>query len=550
MTELPRIMDTKAYINRLHRIRQLNRKDKHYINKDLYRWLCKDISLIEAYGNIKNNTCTFTPGIESATLEGFGRKNLDLLLSKLQSETWQPQPARKVMIPKSGKEEKRPLGVQGPEEEVVQSAVYRILEAIYEPIFLDFSYGFRPKRGCHTALRDVSQKYDGISLVIEGDIKGMYDNVNHHTLINLLKKKISDERFIALIWKLLRAGYMDVTDTLIKAEVGTVQGSIVSPILTNIYLHELDVYMKDYVTNSANARTEIRSSKIKTPVYMKLATKIQSLERELKAITEGKAIKDCTKQQLVQELHLLKKQALQTLIDRDPKTRVYFHRYADNFIIGIAGSRKLAESLKTETGQFLQNTLKLTYNQDQTKVTDIRKRPALFLGHEIIIDTSTKLKKMHIEGNSFFVKHTTENFVRLKAPMTLVVNRMHLQGFCNGEGKPTPKRNWISQQDNQILSLYNATIRRYFNFYKGCHYQHRLGRIWYIMQYSCAMTLASKHKSSISKIYKKHGKDIEVKYGMTSKPRTIKLYKPDYSEKGRKFLIGKDLKDPYSLQIL
>lgn len=535
-------METSAYINRLQRIRKLNQKDKEYTNKDLYRLLCKDVCLIEAYKSIKNNRRTLTPGVGKASLEGFGRERLDKLLLQIQTEKWQPQPARRVMIPKPGREEKRFLGVQGPEEKIVQSAVYRILEAIYEPIFEKSSYGFRPQRGCHTALKDISQKYDGISFAIEGDIKGMYDNVNHQTLISLLKKKISDERFIALIWKLLRAGCMDVNQTITKPELGTAQGSILSPMLANIYLHELDIYMKGKVTNTETGRSEIR-----TPVFMELAAKRKGLEAKLKAIGEGKTFENVTKEGLLKELHQLKMQSLNTRAYRDTKPRMYYHRYADDFIIGISGSRESAETLKSELGEFLQNRLNLNLSLDKTKVTDLRKVAALFLGHEIVIDTSTRLKKMHVEGKSPFLKRTTGHFVKLRAPMAKAVQRMHLKGFCDGNGKPTPKRNWISQEDNQIIELYNAVLRGWFNYYKGCHYQHRLGRMWYIMRYSCAMTLASKHKSSISKVFNKHGKDIEIKYGVTSQPKTIKLFKPDLSEKGRKFYTGKNLRDPYAL---
>lgn len=536
--------DSKAYIDRLRRIRELNTVNPNFVNKDLYRWICKDAALIEAYEQIKNNKGALTPGIGSLTLEGFGRQRIDKLRESLLNESWTPKPARRIMIPKPGKKEKRPLGIQGPEEKIVQAAVYRLLEAIYEPTFYNCSYGFRPNRGCHDALSDISQKYDGIIFAIEGDIKGMYDNVNHHILIDLLKRRINDERFISLIWKLLRTGYMKNKNPIVTPEIATPQGSIVSPILANIYLHEFDTFMQSIVTESAKGSSR---TKVMTPISMELKIKRKSIERKIARIEKGKIVKNTTREQLLKDIRALRMKSLTVRTYKDPQPRVYYHRYADDFIIGIAGSYNLAETIKDQCSGYLSKELNLTLSQDKTKITNIRKAPALFLGHEIIIDTSNRLKYVHVKGKTPFLKRTTGKFVKLQAPMERAINRMHLKGFCNGEGFPTPKRNWTNQEDNQIVQLYNITIRGWFHFYKGAHYQHRLGRMWYIMRYSCAMTLASKHKSSLSKIFKKHGALIKVLYGKPDKPKSIELFKPDMKERSRKFYVGKQVRDPYAL---
>nr|YP_010732097.1 putative reverse transcriptase and intron maturase [Massjukichlorella minus]WDY13011.1 putative reverse transcriptase and intron maturase [Massjukichlorella minus] len=534
-------MDVKTYIERLRRIRKLNTENKDYVNRDLYKWLCRDVSFVEAYESIKNNKGALTPGIAKISLEGFGRARINKILAQLKSEKWKPKPARRVLIPKSRKE-KRPLEVQGPDEKIVQAIVYRLLEAIYEPIFLDCSYGFRPNRGCHDALKDISQKYDGTVFAIEGDIKGMYNKINHHTLIKIIRMKVADERLISLIWKLLKAGYMEVDNSIIRPEIGTPQGSILSPILANIYLHEFDKYMQIHVTE------RFKRKKLRTPEAIKLASLTRRLEKEVNKI-EKKETEDSknSKQELLKELKRVKSKSLKVKPYKDPEPRVYFHRYADDFIIGIAGSRNLADSIKTECTNYLMENLQLTLNEEKTKVTNMRKVPAVFLGYEILIHTSEKIKYVYEKGKRPFKKRTTGKFVKLQAPIHTAVNRMHLKGFCNGEGFPTPKRNWTSQEDSQIINLYNSTIRGWFNYYRGCHFQHRLGRIWYILHYSCAMTLASKHKSSISKIFKKHGKALKVQYGSIAQQKSIELVKPIMTEANRKFFTGKDVKDPYSL---
>ena len=225
--------------NRLNRIRKLNADRKEFVNKDVYKLLIKEESLVAGYELIKSNKGATTPALGKSSLDAFSVKRLYKLIDLLKTESWNPSPARRIYIPKPGKAEKRPLGIQGPEEKIVQSTMTFILDAIYEPVFLQQSFGFRPKRGVHNALIKIEENYDGMTFAIEGDIKGMYDNVNHHILIKLLKKRIDDPRFIRLVWKFLRAGYMEV-DQLKIPEVGTPQGSIVSPILANIYLHELD----------------------------------------------------------------------------------------------------------------------------------------------------------------------------------------------------------------------------------------------------------------------------------------------------------------------
>nr|YP_010732210.1 putative reverse transcriptase and intron maturase [Watanabea sichuanensis]WDY13124.1 putative reverse transcriptase and intron maturase [Watanabea sichuanensis] len=534
--KLSRINDKETYINRLRKIRELNMKNENFITEDLYRFICKDACLIEAFEQIKNNKGALTRGIEEESLEGFERRRLDKLKQQLSDESWQPKPARRKYISKPGKKEKRALSIQGPVEKIVQAAVYRLLEAVYEPRFLENSYGFRPNRGCHDALHDISRKYDGISFIIEGDIKGMYDNINHRTLIKLLERRIKDGRFINLIWKLLKAGYMDVDKTIVITELGTPQASIVSPILANIYLHEMDVFMRNLCT----VRNPIRS-KLMTPVALQCKTKIKSTERKI-----AKLPKSDERDALVRELKALRMQALKVRTYKDPATRIYYHRYADDFIIGVAGPKSLAEEVKEKCGKFLQSELNLTLHQQKTRITNPKKHPALFLGHEIIIDVATKKTYLYAEGKTSFLKCTTGSFVKLKAPMERAVNRMHLKGFCDGLGHPTPKRNWTSQEDNQIINLFNTTIRGWFNFYKGAHYQHRLGRMWYILRYSCAMTLASKHKSSISKIFKKHGELLKVQYGSDKNLKSIELYKPDMKEDSRKFQVGRRIKDPYA----
>jgi group II intron reverse transcriptase/maturase len=531
-------MDAKTYIERLKRIRSLNEENAEFVNTDLYRLLLKDECLIYGYEKIKSNKGSITPATTIETLDGFGRERLDKLKSRLADESWQPKPARRKYIEKKkpGKKEMRPLGIQGPEEKIVQASMLSILEAIYEPIFLDLSYGFRPQRGAHDALISIERNYDGISFIIEGDIKGMYDNVNHKVLVSLVEEKIKDARFIRLLWKMLRAGYMDTDTSIIKPVLGTPQGSIVSPILANIYLHQLDIFMRDRCTDKLYKRR-----KDKTPIYHKKSYICRKLKKEIEGLPNGP-----NRDQQIKAFNEAKKDLLQTRVYKNPEQRIYYTRYADDFIVGIAGSRELADKLRNEIGNFLDTKLKLTLNPEKTTITDPRKGRAYFLGHEIYIDTSEKLTYIHAKGKAPFRKRTTGKFVKIVAPIDKMIKRLCTKGFCDSRGNPTPKKIWTTQEDNRIISLYNQTILGLFNFYGGCHFRHRLGRIWYILKFSCSMTLASKHKSSISKMFKKHGPLLTVRYGREGE-RTISLKEQSFKESSRKWVTGRHIADPYRL---
>lgn len=499
---------------RIESIRKNNTFNPSLTNYDLYKLISKTDFLIVGYETIKSNkgsTTMATPASES--IDGIGLDRIEKLQEQLKDESWSPKPARRVYIPKKGSDKTRPLGIQGPEEKIVQSCIKIILEAIYEPIFSPHSYGWRPRRGCHDALKEVKSSYHGINLLIEGDIQGFFDEVDHKILLKLLSKKIKDAKFIRLIGKLLNAGYVDPTNkSLIKPLTGTPQGSIVSPTLSNIYLHELDQYMENkWITESGvNRRNFIRSPEMKI-----LSSKRKKIEKAIKSIDTGRLqstqddrirlIKDLKKVKLEQRKTPFYDKKLSER-GKAPTIRITYTRYADDFIIGVAGPFSKAIEIKDDIKSWLNSELDLTLSNKKTKITNIRKTSAIFLGYRLRIDTSVKETKIYPKGRTPFYKRTTGFLMKTEVPMDRLILRLQIANFCDHKGLPLPVRKWAMFDDWTILSSYNAVYRGYLEYYSGADNQNALYRLRYIMQYSLFSTLAARHRSSISKLMKKHGK--------------------------------------------
>ncbi len=214
--------------------------------------------LRDCYNSLNRNKAV---GIDNVSWEDYGKRldeNLELLVSRLKRKKYKPIPARRVYIPKS-ETENRPLGISALENKIVERGITWILESIYEQDFMNCSYGFRPKRNAHQALKELNDliMFQPVNHIVEADIKGFFDNVSHEKLIEFLKVRINDTTLLNLINKFLKAGYID-EGLLVKPEAGTPQGSILSPMLANIFLHYvLDKWFNTTVKNHVKGYCEI-----------------------------------------------------------------------------------------------------------------------------------------------------------------------------------------------------------------------------------------------------------------------------------------------------
>lgn len=528
-------MDNAAFVERLRIIRTINLNNPLYVNKDLYKIVISKPALIAGYKMVESYKGSTKRAIVSESVPGFGAKQISRLVSKLGNESWQPRLARQAIL-KPGKTPLRPVNGQIQDEKIVQAALLLVLQAVYEPLFSNQSYGFRPNLGPHNALKDLETKYDGLSFAIEGDIRNIYDNVNHSTLIQLISLKVADSRLISLLWKFLKAGYMqENTDTFYSIESVKLQGFIISPLLVNIYLHQLDLFIQQ-LTN-LNIGT---SKKVRTPIAKQHRRDILALSKRILKIDDNVERKSALKQ-----LKALKYKNILCRTYCDRHNRIYYHRYVDHFIIGIAGSLKFVNDIKEKVRLTLEK-FNLELSLEKTKITNLRKNKALFLGYEISISTAKKITKIHAKGKTPFLKGTTGWLVCLEAPIRDIITKLSLKGFCTMDGYPTPKKIWTIMPDYQIVEYYNIIFAEILQYYSGVSHRHQLSRLKYIFKFSCAMTLATKHRSSINKIFKKHKSSLTVSFGGKGE-KTIRFKDFNvFKERDKNWTLGKQFSDPYN----
>ena len=196
--------------------------------QNLYRQLYNPELYLRAYAKLYSNDGAMTPGATTETVDAMSRQKIETLIDDLRHEQYRWTPVRRVYIEKKNSTKKRPLGMPSWTDKLLQEVIRQLLEAYYEPKFSPHSHGFRPERGCHTALSEITHKWTGTRWFIEGDIKGCFDAIDHEVWLNILKEDIHDNRFLRLIQRLLQAGYLEnwrYNSTL----SGTPQGSIVTP---------------------------------------------------------------------------------------------------------------------------------------------------------------------------------------------------------------------------------------------------------------------------------------------------------------------------------
>ena len=516
-------------------------KDSSYKFERLYRLLFNEELFYVAYQKIASNGGSTTKGSDGRSIDEMSLARIETLIASLKDESYQPHPSRRVHIPKkNGKT--RPLGIPAFEDKLVQEVVRMILEAIYEGHFETTSHGFRPKRSCHTALLHIQKTFSGAKWFIEGDIKGFFDNIDHDVLVGILRERISDDRFIRLIRKFLKAGYVEDW-TFHNTYSGTPQGGIVSPILANIYLDKLDKYVKEYIQHFDKG-TKRRPGKESN----NLANERKRTVRKLKKIKDG-----TEKAALVARLKAIEQEraAFPSGDEMDGSyRRLKYIRYADDFILGVIGSKEDALRIKEDIKSFLSESLALELSEEKTLITHTGKS-AKFLGYEITV-TRDNHQRRDVRG---CLRRTYGKRVRLNVSMATLRDKLLEYGAMeiklrNGKEiwKPKCRSGLIFNDDLEILDRYNRETVGFCNYYLIANNCVVLHNFRYIMEYSMYKTFAGKYRSTVRKINKKYrlNKLFTVKYEQKGAIKSRTFYKTSFKRRTTAFNGSCDI-EPYSI---
>ena len=450
---------------------------------ELYRQLFNPQLYLLAYGRIYSNDGAMTPGVTQETVDGMSLGKIGRIIDAVRHERYRFSPARRVWIPKkNGK--LRPLGMPAWPDKLLGEVVRLLLEAYCEPQFSGRSHGFRPGRGCHTALGEVARTWTGTTWFIEGDVADCFGSLDHEIMIRILAEKIRDNRFLRLMRNMLRAGYLE--DWRWNATVsGAPQGGVVSPILSNIYLHKLD----DFAGNTL------------IPEYTRGETRTRNKEYERVRHAYRRARKSGNRKKARE---LRRRQAFLPSVDCDDPgyRRLHYARYADDTLFGFTGPKAEAEEIKQRLTAFLRDELHLELSAEKTLITHARTGAAKFPGYEITTQHSGTSGRKRINGG-----------IALRVPATVIKAKCapYLE-----RGKPAAQRALQNHGDYDIVAAYGAKYRGISQYYLLAGDVHRLSRLRWVMETSLLKTLAAKHDSTVSKTAARYKATIETPDG----PRT------------------------------
>lgn len=487
-----------------------NAKNNDYKYKRLYRNLYNLEFYFLAYQNIYGKAGNMTKGTDGQTIDGMGITRISKIIESMKNHSYQPNPARRVYIKKANGK-LRPLGIPSVDDKLVQEVIRMILESIFEPTFSRLSHGFRPNKSCHTALVQIKKEFTGAKWFIEGDIKGFFDNIDHQIMIATLRKRIDDEYFIALIWKFLKAGYLACWQ-FNKTYSGAPQGSIISPILSNIYLDTLDKYMERYIEQFDKGKVHKRTKEYRSREY-KLCLKRKEVKNRWNDMS------DVEKAQALKEIKYLKAE-MQSVHCKDPMDksfrRMKYARYADDFLIGIIGTKKEAEEVKSKIGEFIANQLKLEMSDEKTLITHTSKR-ARFLGYDIFVcrDQKTNNGSRTLSNRVLLYMPQEKWFKKLLSYKAL---RIKTDDSGKEIWSPTHRRYLVDNDDLEILKKYNSEITGIYNYYRIANNVSTLQSFKYVMEYSMYRTFCLKYRTRIGKLKRKYC--INGKFAVRYKTKT------------------------------
>lgn len=501
--------------------------------KVAYKTIVLKESLLEGQARTRSNAA---PGLDGVSKANFTIAQLEKLTTELATQEYKPRPTKRIAIPKPGGGE-RYLGISSQRDKVVQAAILNSLDLHVNPWFSPYSYGFRPNIGCHHALRAIKTSWQNVTWLISIDIEKCFDTINHGILLKILDTLV-DQPTLELIGKLIKAGYVDIFNKESSKEsldIGTPQGSLISPLLCNIYMHALDTYVQDALMTFWNRGDErkyvsgYQSRKTLDSEDASIVARYPELAGQIERVKHNRWLND-------------------GLGSRDPNDegfrRLRYARYADDFILGFTGTRAEAELIAADIKLFLSEVLKFKINASKSSIDHSGNLNIMFLGtfirylpNKLVIDP-----KHDVPGEIKQLKSVAINSAQMRVPVNRILSRLESRGFAkakeNGVFRATSCRKLASLDDKGIVIRFSSIIRGILNYYSFVNQKSDLWPVVSILRKSCALTLADKHKlGSAAAVFKRYGPKLTVR-GLTPKDVTELAY-PDTLKTNNKFSLGK-----------
>jgi group II intron reverse transcriptase/maturase len=453
--------------------------------EDLYRQLFNPDLYLLAYGRLYRNQGAMTPSTTPETVDGMSLTKIERIIEALRSERYRWTPVRRTYIEKPHSQKMRPLGIPSWSDKLLQEAIRLLLEAYYEPQFHSCSHGFRPNRGCHTALDEIYHKWVGTKWFVEGDIAQCFDTLDHGVLLTILQEKIHDNRFVRLIGQLLQAGYLEEW-RYYRTLSGSPQGAVLSPLLSNIYLDKLDRYVEEVLLPAYNRGDRRRIN----PAYSRL----QGAAKDVKKRGQSRQARQLRRQM----------QRVPSLAPQDPDyRRLRYLRYADDWLLGFSGPREEAEAIKQQLGEYLREHLKLTLSEEKTVITHARSEAARFLGYEIAVLYSDH--KLDRRGH-----RCINGQIGLQVPVEVVKRKC--QRYLRS-GKAIHRTELLHDTPFSIVEQYQQEYRGLVQYYQKAYNLFRFNRLKWIMEQSLVRTLAHKLRTSVRQIYARFQTTLQTDFG-------------------------------------
>jgi retron-type reverse transcriptase len=478
----------------LEKLMKLNKSNPGHMNDKLIHIVSDIKVLILAYEIIKSNP--ETPDMDSTTLDKIDLNWFIAVNKELKAGKYRFNQTRHVCISKSKKKSERPLSNDRTRDKVVQQAIYIILNAIYEQTFLNSLHS------AHVALKSIKSEYQDVAWCINAGIESKFPNINHKILVNLLSKRIACSKFLALIKKSIKGSYI-INKKPITVNKSLFQVNIISIILNNIYLHQLDLFMSKLM-ESFNGNKYCTHS----PDFKRIQNQMEKSDK-----TTPKLKNPC------RENWKINKSTFSNF------KKLYYTRYMCDFVVGLVGSRKNALDIHNKIDTFLKNELKLVLSSEKVSINHFSKTPIFFLG--TIIRKNLGQKKQVItkkKTGSVYLKIGVMSRVVLKPPIRSIFEKASLIGFFKkrlGVFVPTYVGRCINLDHQHILRYYNFVISSVLNYYSFADNRKPLNSFIHGLKLSCARTLALKYKlRHASKVYRKFG------YKLASPDGGGELYAP------------------------